>query len=68
MIENDKELAVTQERVDYFVQLLAQLRVTTRPDEFPLVASGYKSELERMQQEVLEYVTRHSTQTTAKAS
>ncbi len=68
MIENDIELSVTQERIDYFVKLLAQLRVTTRPDEFPLVASGYQSELERMQHEVLEYVTRHATQATAKAS
>jgi hypothetical protein len=63
MIRNDEELAVTQERIGYFVRLLAQLRVTARPEEFPLVASGYRAELERMQREMLDYLTRHASQT-----
>ena len=67
MIQNDTELTVTQERVAAFLRLLSQLRVTSRPDEFPLVAGGYRAEVERMQQEVLDYLTRHATQTTAKA-
>ena len=67
MIQNDTELTVTQERVAAFLRLLSQLRVTSRPDEFPLVAGGYRAEVEQMQQEVLDYLTRHATQTTAKA-
>jgi hypothetical protein len=62
LIQNDQELEGTQERIAYFQRLLAQLRVTATPDEFPLVASGYRSEIEQMQAEVLEYLTRHSTE------
>ncbi len=68
MTRDDNEFAVTQERIAYLLGLLAQLRVTSRPDEFPLVASGYRAEVEQMQREVLDYLTRHSVQTTAKAS
>ena len=62
MIHNDQELKVTQERIAYFERLLAQLRVTAQPHEFPAVASGYRTEVERMQQEVLDYLTRHATE------
>jgi hypothetical protein len=60
MIHNDRELQATQDRISYFQQLLAQLRVTSDPDEFPMVASGYRAEMEKMQQEVLDYLTRHA--------
>ena len=60
MIQNDQELAVTQERVAYFQRMLAQLRGTAAPDEFPAVASGYRVEIVRMQEEVLEYLTQHA--------
>lgn len=63
MIQNDRELQVTQERISYFMRLLSQLRVTSRPDEFPLVAGGYRAEVERMQHEVLDYLTRDVGQT-----
>ncbi len=59
MIENDEDLKTTQERIAFFQRLLSELRVTARPDEFPYVASGYRAEIERMQAEVLEYLTRH---------
>ena len=67
MIHDDNELAVTQERIAYVLRLLADLRVTSRPEEFPLVAGGYRAEVERMEQEVLDYLTRHATETAAKA-
>jgi hypothetical protein len=67
MVENDHELKGTRERIDYFLRLLGQLRVTSRPEEFPLVTGGYRAEVERMQEEVLDYLTRHSSQTAAKA-
>lgn len=62
MIESDDELKGTQERIAYFQGLLTQLRVTATPDEFPLVASGYRAEIERMQREVLDYLTRHASE------
>ena len=48
MINNNKEFEVTQERIAYFQRLLAQLRVTSIPEEFPAVASGYRAEIEKM--------------------
>ena len=69
MIHDDNELSVTQERIAAFQRILAQLRVAASPEEFPLVAGGYRAEVERMQQEVLDYLTCHVTQTMpAKAS
>ncbi len=60
MIHNDQELKVTQERIAFFQSVLAQLRVTAKPSEFPLVSSGYKAEIEKMQAEVMEYLSHHS--------
>ncbi len=63
MIQNDQELCVTQERIVRFESLLAQLRVSTSRDEFPDVSSSYRREIERMHREVMDYLTRHSTET-----
>ena len=60
MIQNDKELKTSQERIVYFQNLLLQLRVQATPEEFSLVSSGYRMEIERMQEEVLNYLTRHA--------
>jgi hypothetical protein len=64
MIHNDNELTVTRERISYFLDLLARLRVSSRPEELALVSSGYRAEVERMQRDVLDYLT----QPAAKAS
>jgi len=58
MIANDRELAVTQERIAHFQRWLAQIRQTARPEEFEAVANGYRLEIERMQAEVLDYLLR----------
>jgi hypothetical protein len=63
MITNDQELKGTRARIIYFEDLLAQMRVTARPDLFPSMASAYRTEIEKMQREVLEYLTRHASQT-----
>jgi hypothetical protein len=63
MIANDQELKGTQARIAYFQDLLAQMRVTAPAELFPSMASGYRAEIEKMQCEVLEYLTRHSSQT-----
>jgi hypothetical protein len=62
MIHNDKELQATQERIVFFQSILAQLRVTAKPSEFPLVSSGYKAEIEKMQAEIMEYLSHHSSE------
>ncbi len=59
MIQNDTELKTSQQRIVYFQDLLLQLRVNASAEEFSLVSSGYRAEIEKMQEEVLEYLTRH---------
>jgi hypothetical protein len=67
MIQNDQELKVTRERISYLHDLLVRLRLSSRPEELGLVSGGYKPEIERMQREVLDYLTQPATQKTAKA-
>jgi hypothetical protein len=57
MIENDQQLETTQKRILEFQRILAQLRVTARAEEFQAVTGGYLHELERMQDEVLKYLS-----------
>ena len=59
MIQNDTELKTSQQRIAYFQDLLLQLRVKASAEEFSLVSSGYRAEIEKMQEEVLEYLIRH---------
>ena len=59
MIQNDTELKTSQQRIAYFQDLLLQLRVQATPEEFSLGSSGYRAEIEKMQEAVLEYLTRH---------
>jgi hypothetical protein len=58
MIRNDKELAVTHERVAMFERMLEELRKTARPEEWADLSSGYLAEIERMQREILDYLAR----------
>ncbi len=67
MIQNDQELQVTRERISYLLDLLARLRVSSRPEELGLVSGGYRAEVERRQREALDYLTLPASQTTAKA-
>jgi hypothetical protein len=62
MIRSDEELQVTRERIAYLLDLLARLRVRSRPEELALVSGGYRAEVERMQREVLDYLTQPATQ------
>jgi hypothetical protein len=57
MIHNDHEMTVTRERITCFLDLLARLRVNSRPEELALVSGGYRAEVERMQRDVLDYLT-----------
>ena len=67
MIQNDQELKVARERITYLLDLLARLRVSSRPEELPLVSGGYRTEVERMQREVIDYLTQPAIKPSAKA-
>ena len=58
MITSEQEFQGTKDRMDYFERLLVQLRAKATPEEFYTMASGYRAELERMQAEVVCYLTR----------
>src|SRR5207248_3721 len=62
MFVHDRELKVTRARIAHCAVLLAQLRVAPPPRELPSMASGYRAEIEKMQREALEYLTRHVSQ------
>lgn len=51
-IADERELEGTRESIAYFERLLGQLRVTATPEQFGMIASGYCTELERMQAEL----------------
>jgi hypothetical protein len=57
MVQTDQELKVTHDRISYLLDLLARLRVGGRPTELSLVSGGYRAEVERLQGEVLDYLT-----------
>ena len=59
----DRWRTVTRDRVSYFLDLLARLRVSSRPEELALVTGGYRAEVERMQREMLDYLTRPADRT-----
>jgi hypothetical protein len=67
MIQNDQELTVTRERITYLLDLLERLRIGSRPEELALVSCGYRAEVERMQCEVLDYLTPPASEPTAQA-
>ena len=58
MIRDDKELAVTRERVARFEGSLEKFRKTARPEEWSELSSGYRLEIEKMQGEILDYLVR----------
>lgn len=60
MIQNDQELRVTRDRISYLLDLLDRLRISSRPEELSLVSGGYRTEVESMQREVLDYLTKPS--------
>jgi len=59
MIQNDLELEGTQERIAFFCRIVANIRKVESAENFPLMASGYLAEIEKMNAEVIEYLKRH---------
>ena len=67
MIRNDRELSVARNRVTYLLDLLTRLRMSSRPEELPLVSGGYRAEVQNVQREVIDYLTQPAIESTAKA-
>ncbi len=60
MIESDKELEVTLERIARFQSQVARLRhAETNPANYHAAVSGFLAEIDRMQLEVREYLSVH---------
>ncbi|MEN3331896.1 MAG: hypothetical protein V7641_1261 [Blastocatellia bacterium] len=60
MLRNDTELQATLERVRYFQQQVENLRqVETNPVNYRLSASGFLTEIDRMNLEIREYLWLH---------
>ena len=60
MIKNDLELQATQQRIQYFYRVVAQLRATeTNPVNYKSAAGGFLAEIDRMNLEVREYLLLH---------
>jgi hypothetical protein len=62
MIASDVELQATRERIGWFEDQLARMRVAAQPQDFALMASGFLAEIDKMQGEVMEYLGRHASQ------
>ena len=57
MIQSDKQLQVTLERLERFRQQVAALRQKeTNPENYHLAVSGHLSEIDRMNLEIREYL------------
>jgi hypothetical protein len=60
MIENDKQLQVTRDRIKRLQDQVAHLRQTeSNPANYHASVSGFIAEIDRMQLEVREYLTVH---------
>jgi hypothetical protein len=68
MIENDRELDATLERVRQFQAQLRHLRQTeTNSTNYRLSSSGFIAEIDRMQLEVREYLSLLPSQVSSQA-
>ena len=63
MIQNNQELETTLARIRYFQKQIEKLReVETNPRNYELSAGGFLSEIDRMNLEVAEYLSVHSSE------
>jgi hypothetical protein len=65
VITNDQELAVTQQRIRQFHELLLQLRQCETAENYALMAIAYLLELDKVNGEVRGYLASPPTQPTA---
>ena len=63
MIEDDKQLTITMERIRWFQQQIAHLRRSEpNPVNYRASAAGFLAEIDRMQREVREFLSAHPTE------
>ncbi len=60
MIQNDLELKGTQERIAFFANIVADIRVPA--ENYAAMASGYLAEMDKMHAEVMDYLSRHASE------
>ncbi|MFQ6044629.1 MAG: hypothetical protein ACE5PV_27565 [Candidatus Poribacteria bacterium] len=58
MIQNDEEFRVTQSRIVSLQNILLSLRTTEKPSNYALMSKGYLMEIDKMQAEIMEYLSR----------
>jgi hypothetical protein len=58
MIRNDQELTAAQAQIVQIQRVLLQMRGSVSPDEFRLLARSSRSMIERIQRDVLDYLTK----------
>ena len=69
MIRNDSELEVTQERIRQFERQVTQIRKTeTNRENYRMSASGFLSEIDRMNLEIRDYLWSLPSEESASAS
>ena len=57
VINNDRELEVTQERIRQFQRQVAQIHKTeTNPENYHLSTAGFLAEIDRMNLEIRDYL------------
>ena len=63
MIHNDQELKATLDRIERFQKIVEKIRkVETNPLNYELSAGGFLAEIDRMNIEVAEYLSVHSSE------
>jgi hypothetical protein len=66
MIQNDKELQGTLERITWFQRQVTHLRqVEADPVAYRLSAGGFIAEIDKMNQEVRDYLLKHPSEVKA---
>lgn len=58
MIENDNQMDATLERISHFAKVQASIRKTASSSQFESMSSGYLSEIKKMHDELIEYLSR----------
>ena len=65
VIQNDHELAVTQQRIQQFQTLLLQLRQHESAENYARMATAYLLELDKMNEDIRTYLARPLSRPTA---
>ena len=61
MIRNDRELLAAQSQIAHMLRVLAEMRLIASSDEFRVVARSTRGIVERMQRDILDYLTKSDT-------